>query len=110
MGPGSYDTQMASAMHNFKPSVAFTSKSLRTNEQRRGIIQAKFLKDRMVQQSKSFNVGADDESDSDSDLEFIDDTTPGPGSYHYASTASTIASQVKSENCQPFGSSGDRFK
>ena len=39
----------------------------------------KLIYDKLKQQSKSFNVG-DDDSDS-SDYEFIDDATPGPGSY-----------------------------
>jgi hypothetical protein len=74
------------------------------------MVQAKHLHERFKQQSQSFNVGLEDDSETDSEYEFIEDATPGPGSYQYASTASTIASQVKSESSCPFGSVGERFK
>ena len=48
--------------------------------------------------------------DSDSEYEFIDDATPGPGTYPNASTASTIASSIKNEKPNHhFGTSSQRF-
>lgn len=47
VGPGSYDPTESIPMHSYKPSVAFTSKALRTFDQRRGIAFGSHLRDRL---------------------------------------------------------------
>ena len=111
VGPGTYDIGSQIPFYKHKASAAFTSKSVRTNDTRKGMLFMAFMKDRMKHQEMSYNDKNDDDDDSEGDYEFVDDTTPGPGYYPNASTSSTIASQVKSEsNNSHFGAKSIRFK
>lgn len=38
IGPGSYDAKNVQTLYNYKPSVGFASKTLRTMDQRKGAV------------------------------------------------------------------------
>lgn len=83
-------------MYAFKPSPGFASKTVRTMDQRKGYVPNEIKTQGKIQESRitenpaesriysekappSTHVG-DSDSDDDS-IEYIEDTTPGPGSY-----------------------------
>lgn len=49
--------------------------------------------------------GGTDFEDSDSEYEYIEETTPGPGYYNWDNTIKAINPQTKREKFQLFGSS-----
>ncbi|KAL4442208.1 hypothetical protein ABPG74_009226 [Tetrahymena malaccensis] len=112
VGPGSYETNYFSQgpLYKLKQSHVFSSKSNR--DQRRGERANSFLsqKNKSIM-STSYQVQNDSEpDDSDSEYEYIEDATPGPGYYHNESTMSSIKTVGKPEKFQYFGTRQERFK
>ncbi|EAR84117.1 sperm-tail PG-rich repeat protein (macronuclear) [Tetrahymena thermophila SB210] len=112
VGPGSYETNYFSQgpLYKLKQSHVFSSKSNR--DQRRGERANSFLssKNKSIM-STSYQVQNDSEpDDSDSEFEYIEDATPGPGYYHNESTMSSIKTVGKPEKFQYFGTRSERFK
>lgn len=96
VGPGSYEATTLSPLYSYKPTANFASKTLRTMDQRKGAIYNQpqqpsttmppVIEDKQSQtESRIYSEkGAPSthiDSDEDSEYEYIDDTTPGPGSY-----------------------------
>lgn len=96
-GPGSYDPKQVQSLYNYKPSVGFASKTLRTQDQRKGAIineKTKKQNSKIIEDNTSFQSQLDSrvasekappstkiDDDSDDEYEYIDETTPGPGAY-----------------------------
>ena len=87
VGPGSYDVHNYVPVVSYKPSHAFASSTLRTMDQRKGAIANKVIADKVnnIRESRAASEKAPESTHVDSEEEdeygFIDDSTPGPGSY-----------------------------
>ena len=100
VGPGSYDVKTMQSLYSYKPSAGFASKTMRTMDQRKGAISqyqaagkrpeqiiednassaSSKMESRVLSEKAPPSTMIDDDS-SDDEYEYIDDTTPGPGSY-----------------------------
>ena len=113
VGPGTYEATSISPLYNYKPSSNFASKTMRTMDQRKGAIVNG--KNQIEEKVKSENPGEsrvflekgaasthiDSDSD-DSEYEYIEETTPGPGSYL---EISKVSRQKTGKTTSSFGQS-----
>lgn len=87
VGPGSYDVHNYVPVVSYKPSHTFASSTMRTMDQRKGAIANKVIADKAndIRESRAASEKAPQsthvDSEEDDEYEFIDDSTPGPGSY-----------------------------
>ncbi|KRX01964.1 hypothetical protein PPERSA_07609 [Pseudocohnilembus persalinus] len=114
VGPGAYDLQSSiTPLYQLKQGASFASKTMRISEQRKGMIANQFLKQKSMANTSIASSRTRDQTefdDSDSEYEYIDDTTPGPGYYHNESVLSSIKPQTKKQKFQFFGTGSLRFK
>jgi hypothetical protein len=111
VGPGSYDVHSYVPVVSYKPSHTFASTTQRVMDQRKGAIVNKVLQDKVnnIRESRAASEKAPEsthvDSEEDDKYEFIDDATPGPGSYLEVSETK----QIKKGKNQHFGSTSRRF-
>jgi hypothetical protein len=111
VGPGSYDVHNYVPVVSYKPSQPFASSTVRTMDQRKGAITNKVLADKAnnIRESRAASEKAPEsthvDSEDDDEYEFIDDSTPGPGSYL---EISQVRQFKKGKNLH-FGSTSRRF-
>ncbi|EGR32246.1 hypothetical protein IMG5_090950 [Ichthyophthirius multifiliis] len=105
VGPGTYDLQGSQMpLYKMKQSPGFASKTLRCSIGLQKVAN-KFSQQRKVksQQSHLNLKNKFFEQNKDEEIEFIDETTPGPGHYHNENITTSIKLQGKAEKFQNFG-------
>ncbi|EGR27971.1 hypothetical protein IMG5_185540 [Ichthyophthirius multifiliis] len=112
LGPGSYDILNIGdnkPLYKLKQSASFISKSIKV--QRKGEKKQQFIKQqdqKTIEFFQKYDLNVTNFSDSE--YEYIEDATPGPGSYLNQTQISSMKTTVKQEKFQYFGSKQQRFK